>query len=385
MSKHDFPESEFRARHERLRRAMEAAALDWLLVIHPASLHWLTGSETKGYTSFQCLPFPRRPGALTMFARELDRSELEADAWVDEVRGWNGREPEDPMEAFAKFALDLELAASRVGMEVPAWYLHPNHHRSIKAMLGPSLAAEGTSLVQDLKLVKSPREITYIRASAGIADDALAALLARVAEGRSELELAAAAYGALLAAGSSQPASTMNLVTGERCHFVLAAPTLRQIRHGDPGHVEIGAAYRRYTATLGRVWNLGEPTARLRELHAVIRAASDATIGAIRAGVPATVPHEAAKRVTTEAGLDQFRQHTSGYGIGPGFPPSWGEPVNLFGGNRYVLEAGMVVSVEPHLFIREERLGVRLIDNVLVTENGAELLSRHPRELVPLP
>ncbi|HTU56123.1 MAG TPA: Xaa-Pro peptidase family protein [Acetobacteraceae bacterium] len=385
MSKNDFPESEFRARRERLRRAMEAAALDWLVVIHPASLHWLTGSETKGYTSFQCLLFPQRPAPLTMFARELDRSELEEDSWVDEVRGWNGREPEDPMEAFAKLALDLKLTGSRVGMEVPAWYLHPNHHRSIKAMLGPSLAAEGTSLVQDLKLVKSPREIAYIRASARIADDALAALLARVAEGRSELELAAAAYGTLLAAGSSQPASTMNLVTGERCHFVLAAPTPRQIRRGDPGHVEIGAAYHRYTATLGRVWNLGEPTARLRELHAVIRAASDACIGAIRAGVPATVPHEAAKRMTTEAGLDQFRQHTSGYGIGPGFPPSWGEPVNLFGGNRYVLEAGMVVSVEPHLFIREERLGVRLIDNVLVTETGAELLSRHPRELVPLP
>ena len=52
-----------------------------------------------------------------------------------------------------------------------------------------------------------------------------------------------------------------------------------------------------------------------------------------------------------------------------GFPPSWGEPVNMFGGNGYTLRAGMVVSVEPNLFIHEERLGVRLIDNVLITED----------------
>ena len=65
-----------------------------------------------------------------------------------------------------------------------------------------------------------------------------------------------------------------------------------------------------------------------------------------------------------------------------GFPPSWGEPVNMFGGTGYTLRAGMVVSVEPNLFVHEQRLGARLIDNVLITETGAELLSARPRELV---
>jgi Xaa-Pro dipeptidase len=102
----------------------------------------------------------------------------------------------------------------------------------------------------------------------------------------------------------------------------------------------------------------------------------------IRDGVLALVPHEAAKKVIAEAGLDRFRIHTSGYGIAPGFPPSWGEPVNMFGGTSDVLQAGMVLSVEPPVFIGAERLGVRLIDNVVVTTTGAERLSRHPRDLV---
>jgi len=99
-------------------------------------------------------------------------------------------------------------------------------------------------------------------------------------------------------------------------------------------------------------------------------------------GVPAVVPHEAAKRVIREAGLDHGRVHTTGYGLAPGFPPTWGEPLHLFGGSTYTLQAGMVVTVEPPVFLGDERLGARIIDNVLVTDDGAELLSRFSRDLI---
>lgn len=120
----------------------------------------------------------------------------------------------------------------------------------------------------------------------------------------------------------------------------------------------------------------------MRELYGLVRAAADAMMAEIRPGVPAVVPHEAAKRIIARAGLDRARVHTSGYGLAPGFPPTWGEPLNMFGGSTYTLQAGMVLSVEPPIFLHEERLGARLIDNVLVTDKGAELLSRYPRDLI---
>jgi Xaa-Pro dipeptidase len=105
-------------------------------------------------------------------------------------------------------------------------------------------------------------------------------------------------------------------------------------------------------------------------------------IGKLRAGAPAVEGHEAAKAVIAAAGLDAYRMHTTGYGMAPGFPPSWGESPNIFGGSKDILQAGMVVSVEPNIFIAEEGLGARIIDNLLVTETGAELLSTSPRDLI---
>ena len=82
-----------------------------------------------------------------------------------------GASVEDPVAVFAKHARRLGLLHTRVGIEVPAYYLHPHHYVQLKDLLGSALVAEATNLVHDLKLVKSPAEFAYIRKAAAIADD----------------------------------------------------------------------------------------------------------------------------------------------------------------------------------------------------------------------
>src|SRR6476659_5915913 len=186
MSKHDFTVQEFADRLGRTRAAIEQAGLDWLLVLHPVSMRWLIGQDNKSYTAFQCLPVSVKPGKLTIFTRDMERNEFEADSMADAVRSYNGREPEDPMEAFAKFAADLGLKSARVGMEVPSYYLHPHHYVKLKDILGPALVAEPNGLINSLKLAKSPQELEYHRRSAQIAGDAWKALLSTARESASE-------------------------------------------------------------------------------------------------------------------------------------------------------------------------------------------------------
>lgn len=382
MSKHDFSQSEFDARRARVREAIGQAGLDWLIVFHPVSIHWLTGSDAKSYQEFQCLLMSARPGPISVLTREGERSEFQDDALVDQLSTWGGGEAEDPVEAFERLLRSLGVLNARVGIEVPAYYLHPHHYVRIKQLLGDQLVAEPTNLIHDLKLVKSATELAYIRQASRIADIGMEACVAALREGRTELSVAGDIYQALLHAGSGLAASPINLVSGPRSSFSHGAPTDRTLQHGDFGSVEFGATFKRYTSTIGRQFCLGPPTPRMGELYELVLRASDAMFAEIRAGVPAVVPHEAAKRVIAEAGLDRCRVHTSGYGLAPGFPPTWGEPLHMLGGSTYMLQAGMVLTIEPPVFVAEEQLGARLIDNVLVTTDGTERLSRCSRDLI---
>lgn len=382
MSRHDFTNEEFTARRQRARDAIAAAGLDWLLVFHPVSIRWLTGSDAKSYQEFQCLLISAEPGPIVVLTRDGERNEFRDDALVDELHTWGGGKPEDPIAALSVLAKSWGLMGTRLGMEVPGFYLHPHHYVRIRQLFGNNLVAEATNLIHDLTLVKSPREREYIREAARIADVAMERFVRCLAAGRSELELAGEIYHALFTSGSGMAASPINLVSGDRSCFSHGAPTDRRLQPGDFGNVEYGATFKRYTATIGRQFCVGEPTARMRELYDIVCTASDALLAEVRAGVPAVVPHEAAQRVVAQAGLEHGRVHLSGYGLAPGFPPTWAEPVYLFGGSTTLLQAGMVITVEPPVFLGEERLGARLIDNVLVTETGYERLTQFPRDLM---
>lgn len=374
--------AEFDERRARVRAAMAEAGMDWFIAFHPVSIHWLTGSDAKSYQEFQCLLISAKSAPLTVLTREGEFAEFTDDAYVEEVIGWGGREIEDPLVAFTHLLSSRGVRGTRVGMEVPAYYLHPHDYVRIKALLGEDLIAEANSLIHDLKLVKSASELTYIRKAGEIADKAMGVFGDSLAAGRTELSLAGEIYRSLLDSGSGISASPINLVSGERSGFSHGAPTERILQKGDYGSVEYGATYRRYTSTIGRQFSIGEPTARMLELYEVVRRAADVCIANIRAGVPARAPHEAAKRVIQDAGFERGRVHTTGYGLAPGFPPTWGEPLHLLAASPYTLQAGMVITVEPPVFLGEEYLGARLIDNVLVREDGAELLSRFSRDLI---
>lgn len=381
MSRLDFTPAEFASRRRRVRAAMREAALDWLVLIHPVAIHWLTGSDAKSYQEFQCLVIGADEGPVTVLTREGERGEFLADALVDRLETF-GPEAVDPIAVFTALADDMRLREGRVGLEVPAYYLHPHHYLRLRDYFGHSLVAEPTTLVHDLKLVKSPAEIAYIREAAAIADTGMSALATALRPGISEVELAGHVLAATMAAGSGMAASPINLVTGPRTGFSHGAPTRRRIAAGEWGNVEFGATSSRYTATIGRQFVLGTPTERMRQIFDVVRTASDAMIAAIRPGVAAIAPHQAAAAVIDGAGFARGRVHTSGYGLAPGFPPTWGEPLHLFPGRPYTLEAGMVVTVEPPIFLPEEGLGARLIDTVLITGTGAERLGRFPRDLL---
>ena len=382
MSKNFFALSEFDSRHDKVRAAMDEADIDLLLVLAPAHINYLIGTPAKGYQEFQVLFFAREPGPLTLLTRLCEVPLFQAESLAEDIRGWGGREPEDPITTLKQIMEEKGYLGQRVGLEVPVYYLHPYDYQKLAALLGESLVMDATDLVGRIKLVKSPAEIEYVRKSAEILDAAMETCCASVAEGKTERQISADVHHTLMASGSDIPSSPMNYLTGPRTAYAHGEPTDRVLEAGDFMHIQFGAHYRRYCCTIGRQMCLGRSTKRMREIYQVAREAGDACIDAMRAGAAATVPHEAAKGIIAQAGMDRYRLHMTGYALGAAFPPSWVEPLVMDSGCTYTLEAGMVIAVEPPLFAFEEGLGVRIIDNVLVTETGCELLSKTTRDLI---
>ncbi|MFQ5874270.1 MAG: M24 family metallopeptidase, partial [Dehalococcoidia bacterium] len=371
----------FESRQQRVRKAMEKAGIDLLLVTNPININYLIGSRIKGYQEFQALFFTLEPGPLTLLTRFADVFEAADLSLAEDVRGW-GREPEDPIDRVKEILQEKCFLNRRTGLEVPDYYLRVYEYLKLKDLLGDSLVAEPNRLIEEIKFVKSPAELAYIRKASSINDAVMEMCVESLAEGKTEFEVVADMHRTMMALGGDFTASPMNFVSGERTVYSHGLPSERRLQKGDLVHLEYGSSYRRYTCTIGRVLCLGQPTPRMREIYQVVRDACDAAIGSIKAGVPAVVPHEAAKKVIGDAGMEEYRWHLTGYGIAPGFPPMWLESIKMDGGSTEPLHAGMVLSIEPPVFIPEERLGARIIDNVLVTESGAEILSKFTRDLI---
>ena len=383
MSRHDFPPDEFAERRQRIWERLREKNLDWFLIFHPASIHWLTGAEAKSYQTFQCLIVDARRERLTMFTREAERNEFADDAIIDELRTWGTSSAPDPVEAFLPLVRQFGLhGSSKIGMEVPAYYLHALHYHRLAPLVSSANAAKHDNLVHNLRLVKSPREIAYLREAARIADMSLGAIAQSLAPGRSELEIAAELYHAILSSGGDVPAVPSNIVSGCRAGHSHGSPSARRLAAGDVGNVEYCVSYKRHAVSIGRQFCIGKPSVRVRKITAIVQHALEACLAEIAVGVSAAVPYWAAEKVLTDAGLARHRVHTMGYSLGSAFPPATGGPLQLAPESRYMLQAGMVLSICPNVFIHEERLGVRIVDNVLITDTGAEVLSQFPRDLI---
>ena len=382
MSKEFFSKAEFELRAERVRNQMAAERLDLLLVISPVNINYLVGAAAKAYQVFQCLFFPAEAAPTTLLLRLSDVAEVTDLSLADEVRGWGGRRSEDPIDVFKRIVGDRGWLTKRIGLEMPGYYLSVANYLKIKDVLVGAELVDASHLIENLKLAKSPTELAYVRRAAEVADLGIDAITQALAIGATEREVAAEAHRAMMAAGGDSPPSPMNFVSGERTCYAHGLPTDRVLRAGDFMHIEFGGQYRRYCSTIARHFGMGEPSRRAQEIHAVANDACVAAIAAIKVGVPIHRPHQVAKEVIRKAGFGEYNLHTTGYGIAPGFPPAWGETINMLDDDDRVFEPGMVVSIEPPIFIHSEHIGARLIDCVVVDEKGATVLSRHPRDLI---
>jgi len=236
-------------------------------------------------------------------------------------------------------------------------------------------------VVEQLRLVKDPTEIMAIRAAAERLSAVATEAFAAVRIGVTERAVAAVVEGALREAGYERPAFETIVASGPHSAMPHYRAGSRTLARGDLVVLDFGGVLDGYCSDLTRTVSVGQPSPEARRLHAAVRDAQAAAIDAVRPGVAASAVDAAARQVLVAHGLGEAFGHGTGHGLGLDVheEPRVSQPRPDVPLTR--LEPGMVFTIEPGAFLAGFG-GVRIEDDVLVTETGCDVLTSVPRDLL---
>lgn len=365
-----FPRTEFAARLVRVRGAMRPAGLDALLLTDPADIFYLTGYHTFEVSVHTALVVSAE--RLVLQVPSIETGPAVVTAVVDEILGyrWEGIgeviEPlAETLMAYRAIGLDLYGAGLRLGVI-----------RELQARLGSErFRDDGGTLVDAIRIIKTPAELDCLGESARITAAGLAAAEAVIAPGVTDSDIAAEGSRALLAAGSEFMSLQPIVTSGRRISVIHVNHKRNVVERDAPVFLEFGSAFQRYTAPMMRTAVAGRASAEMQALRDLCRALFEALVAEMRPGHTFDDAARAAEAVFAPYAGRLFFSGVFGYAVGAQFPPSWVEGTGYIArGQQREFATDMVFHLPLCLRCPGE-WGVGISDTVRVTPKGAQAIT----------
>jgi Xaa-Pro dipeptidase len=345
-------------RGERLGRcaaAMQGLRADCLVLLPGPNFSYFTGlmHARERHRLFAALV--HADGSVDLFGALFEESQLASCPLPARLHPFADEREEDQYALLARIISSRCGAHPRVGLEATV----PYHFVLAFAEAFPSAQLVDSSAATDrLRALKSSAEIACLREAAGRTMARMSRVPEVLKEGMSELELATA-FG---------PSAMVQI--GRTTSLPNENGRDERLKPGDAIVIDAGDRVEGYRSDVTRTFFFGTPSQRMREIYGIVREAEAAAIDAARPGAPAEQIDLAARRVIERAGYGELFTHRGGHGIGLEFHE---EPI-CARGNEAPLEPGMVLTAEPGIYLPGE-FGVRLEDDILITEDGCEVIS----------
>lgn len=375
-----FERSEYAARLTALRAEMAARGLDGMLIFAPETQYWLTGYDTFGYCFFQCLVVTG--DRMALLTRSADLRQAELTSVIEDVRIWRDAAGADPSADLWDMLAGMGMTGKRLGWEIDTHGLTALNGGRVAARLhGRADLTDASDLASRLRLVKSPAELAFVRRAAEIGDAAYDAALPLIRAGGQEAEVLSALQGEVFALGGDYPANPAIIGSGDHALLCRYQAGRRQLQARDQITLEWAGVRAHYHAALMRTVVVGEPRPEHVAMHAAAEEALLACEAAMRPGRPMAEVFDAHARVLDAHGLSRHRLNACGYALGARFAPSWMEREMFYDGAPTVMAPGMVFFVHMILMDSDSGAAMCLGRSSVVTEAGAEGLSRLPTAL----
>lgn len=360
-------------RFDKLNASLRISDLDAVILNPGPTLTHLTGLRFHLMERPVVLLFAKdQVPALVLPELELQKVaslpyELQVFAYTENPSEWG--------KVFRKATQTLGLDGKRIGVEPRQ--LRLLEYRYVKEGAPEADYPDASDVLTGLRLRKDKSEVDAMRHAVKIAQEALEATIPLIKIGMTEKELSSELVTQLLKSGSEPEMPFAPIVSGgPNAANPHASPSERRLQVGDLLVVDWGAAYDGYISDLTRTFAVGEVEDEYKKIHQIVQNANAAGRAAGKPGVPCAAVDKAARDVIEKAGYGVYFTHRTGHGIGM----EGHEDPYMRGDNMQLLEPGMAFTVEPGIYL-PNRNGVRIEDNVVITETSADVLSDMPREI----
>lgn len=230
--------------------------------------------------------------------------------------------------------------------------------------------------INEMRVIKNEDELILLRKAATLADYAIEIGCQEIAEGKTEMEILTAIENAIKAQGYQMAFDTM-VLSGKKTASPHGKPGNRQIQKGDFILFDLGVVYKGYCSDITRTVVYGKPTEEQLKIYNTVKQANEHAIAAVKPGVRAKELDKVARDIITNTGYGEYFTHRLGHGLGI----SVHEFPSITGTNELILKPNMVFTIEPGIY-KENVGGVRIEDDVVVTANGVEVLTKFTKDLI---
>jgi Xaa-Pro aminopeptidase len=360
--------SEYHDRLKRLRRRISESDVAALVVTHLPNIRYLSGFS----------------GSAGILIVALNHATLLTDGRYaiqapDEVKssGVHAIIPPCPMiEAASEFLISRKKR--QVAFDPTQFTVA--QHTAMRRAAGRSVSwLSASGWVEDLRLLKSPSEIAKMRAAARLISKVFEQVVPLIRPGVTELDLAAEIDYRMRKLGASGPSFETIVASGPRAALPHARPTSKRLRRNELVVLDAGAILADYCSDMTRTVFVGRATNQVKMWYRAVLEAQQAGIAACGPEVEWAEPDAAARRVLESQGLGKYFVHSTGHGVGLEIH----EAPRLAKGQKAKLQAGMVVTIEPGIYV-EGVGGIRIEDDVAIHANRTEVLTTATRELLEL-
>ena len=367
---------ERRTRLEKARRLMAENSLSAILMTEGTSLNYFTGIRWWGGERLFATILPAKGEAFFVcpaFEEGRAREQISKSPVTGEpdVRIW--QEDENPYERVAQGLKDRGIATTAVGIEETVKFVFSD---GIAKAAPQARFISATPITAGCRMIKSDHEIELMRLAAKVTLAAYEATYRALKEGMTQQQISdfvEAAHSKLGFPGEA------DVQVGEFSAFPHGSVTPQVIREGTIILMDGGCKAEGYCSDITRTYVLGKPTEKMKQVFEIVHRAQSAALAAARPGVECGSVDAAARKIITDAGYGpdyKYFKHRVGHGMGM----DGHEWPYLVRGNPTKLQANMTFSNEPGIYIRGE-FGVRLEDDMHITENGAELFTPQSKSL----